>query len=321
MLYLHMQELISVIIPVYNTECYLGACLDSVLNQSYQNLEIIVINDGSTDYSQQIATKYAEQDDRIKIYSHENTGPAEVRNFGLSVATGDYIAFVDSDDLLYPDALEILLGVLAREQADMVEGAFVRGTIFDKPKKLSKINIEVFSADEAISNVLYQHKILPSMCGKLIKKNVFEGFEFTKGRLYEDLDIICRLIHNCNKLVYINYPVYFYRQNEKSITHCWNINRLDVLKVTEEIELYIQENYPSLLPAAKDRRLSANFNMYALCNIHGDHENATKCWQHIKKNRIQSLLNPKVRRKNKAGILLSFLGRNVFNVAARRIYK
>ncbi|MCH5237986.1 MAG: glycosyltransferase, partial [Muribaculaceae bacterium] len=94
------NELISVIIPVYNAERYLASCLDSILSQSYRNLEVIIINDGSSDYSLRVAEGYAEKDDRVRVYSFENEGPSEARNRGLSVATGDYLTFVDSDDLL-----------------------------------------------------------------------------------------------------------------------------------------------------------------------------------------------------------------------------
>ena len=318
-----MQEvLISVIVPLYNVEMYFSTCIDSILDQSYRNLEVIIINDGSTDFSLKIAQTYAEKDDRVKVYSFENEGLSEARNRGLSVATGEYITFVDADDMLYPEAIEILLKALIKESADISEGKTIRGKVHGNIEKPStNIKTIVYKPQEAISDVLYQHRLLPSACGKLYKKDLFEGLHFQKGTIYEDLNIFYKVFERCHKIVWIDYPVYFYRDTEGSIINSWKPQRLDVLKVTEEIENYLQEKYPDLLPSAHDRRLSANFNMFALCSINGDHENASQCWTHIKKNRTRSLLDPKVRLKNKAGIILSYFGKHIFNIAARRLYK
>lgn len=315
------ESLISVIVPVYNSEMYLAACLDSIISQTYRNLEIIVINDGSTDFSLEIAQTYADKDDRIKVFSQDNAGLSEARNRGLSVATGDLITFVDSDDLLLPDAMEILNGVMLQTEADIVEGGIISGDTIPKKIKKSSQKIDLFIPEEAISRVLYQKILLPSAWGKLYKSALFENIKYSKGILYEDLDIFYKIYDRSARIAYIDYPVYFYRNSDGSIVNSWKPQRLDVLDVTDKIEKYISEKYPDLLPAAKDRRLSANFNMFALCSIHGDKNNAGKCWQHIKQNRLQSLLNPKVRSKNKAGILLSYCGKNVFNLVARRIYR
>ena len=315
------NELISVIIPVYNAERYLASCLDSILSQSYRNLEVIIINDGSSDYSLRVAEGYAEKDDRVRVYSFENEGPSEARNRGLSVATGDYLTFVDSDDLLTPDSLEIMITYLLKYSADMVEGSFIRGKVYYEPTFKSKITVKQFNFIEAIDDLLFQTTLLPSPWGKLFKKDLFNDLSYKKHILYEDLDISYRILEKCKKIIWIDYPVYFYRKTEGSLMGTWTSKRLDVLKVTEKMESYIAERYPELLPAARDRRLSANFNMFALCSLNDDHENASKCWQHIKRNRKQSLFNPKVRLKNKAGIILSYFGKNIFNIAARRVYK
>ena len=315
------EALISIIVPVYNVEMYLSACLDSIINQSYRNLEIIVINDGSTDMSLQIAESYSAKDDRVKVYSYENAGLSEARNRGISVATGEYITYVDSDDQLYPEALKILYKTILKEKADIVQGETIRGRVYEKIEP--KVNYKVlrFNAQEAISDVLYQKILLPSAWGKLYRRELFNDLQFEKGILYEDLNIFYLIFEKCKRIVWIGCPVYFYRINEESITGAWKPQRLDVLRVTENIENYISEKYPDLRLSAKDRRLSANFNMFALCSIHGENEKSIQCWNHIKENRFQSLMNSNVRLKNKAGIVLSYFGKYIFNVAARRIYK
>ena len=314
------ESLISIIIPVYNVERYLAACLDSILDQKYRNLEIIVINDGSDDFSLKIVETYAEKDIRVIVYNFENEGLAEARNHGLSVATGDLIMFVDSDDFLLHGALEVLLKVMEVTGAEIVEGKTIKGSVY-APVHVKKTETRVFTAEEALSEMLYQKELTSSVCGKIFKRELFEGLRFEKGIVYEDLDIMYRVFERCSKIAYIDYPVYFYREREGSIINTWDSRRLDVLKVTENMEHYIGEHYPGLLRAARDRRLSANFNMFALCSKHGDNENAMKCWDNIKYYRMSSFFNPKVRIKNKGGILLSYLGRRLFKMVAKRVYK
>lgn len=313
-------KLISVIVPVYNSEMYLAACLDSILDQSYKNLEIIVINDGSTDFSLKIAETYSQKDNRLTVYSYENSGLSEARNRGLEVTTGDYVTFVDADDILLPNALELLHSELKEFSADIAEGKTIRGKIQGVFKFKPQIASHVYTSEEALSDMLYQKRLLPSVCGKLFTRCLFNDLKFEKGILYEDLNIIYKVFEKCNKIVWIDYPVYFYRQSEGSILNNWKIQRLDVLKVTEKIENYITEQYPGLINAAKNRRLSANFNMFALCSKHGEREHARNCWEIIRENRRHALFNPKVRLKNKGGIILSYLGKNIFSLIARRVY-
>lgn len=315
------EDLISVIVPVYNAEKYLASCLDSILSQSYKNLELIIINDGSTDFSLKIAETYAEKDDRVIVYSYENEGQAEARNHGLSVATGEFITFVDADDVLLPNALELLYSVISEYSVDLVEGKVIYGEIYSKATVNKGKKVDILSPSEAIEKVLYQDQMLSSPCGKLYKRSLFSGTSFVKGIIYEDLDIFYKIFDKANKIAYVDQPVYFYRDNDTSTVNTWKPQRLDVLKVTQDLENYIEAKYPELLPAAKDRRLSANFNMFALCSIHGDKENASKCWEHITKNRKASFFNPKVRIKNKAGIALSYLGKHPFKIFSRMVYK
>ncbi|MCH5241718.1 MAG: glycosyltransferase [Muribaculaceae bacterium] len=315
------EDLISVIVPVYNVERYLSACLDSILSQSYKNLEIILVNDGSTDFSLKIAEKYAEKDDRVKLYSQENKGQSAARNKGISVATGKYLTFVDADDLLMPDSLNILIHKIKSLNVDIIEGKVLKGKIFKPIELKNKIKVKIFKSDLAIEKVLYQKDLLPSLYGKLYKSSLLENIRFTEGIIYEDLDIFYKIFDKADRIALISLPVYFYRNVENSTINSWKPKRLDVLKVTEELENYIETKYPDILPAAKDRRLSANFNMFALCSIHGEKDNAGKCWEIIKKYRKNSFFNSKVRFKNKAGITLSYFGRPIFQTFSKIIYK
>lgn len=312
--------MISIIIPVYNVETYLEECVNSILIQDFSDWEILLIDDGSTDKSASIADSLAESDSRIFCYHFENGGLSVARNRGLDIAKGDLVMFIDSDDMLYPGALGNLSECLKKENVDLVEGMVIRGKnykIFEPTSYKSKF----LSSEEAVANVLYQKFMLPSACGKLFKKSLFDDLRFTPGIFYEDLDLFYFIFQRCNIIAYISTPVYFYRDTSGSIINSWNPRRLDVLKVTEKIEHHISNEKPLLLPAARDRRLSANFNMFALCSFNDDKLNADGCWRLIKQYRMASLFNPKVRFKNKAGIIISFFGKRFFNLVARFVYK
>lgn len=315
------EDIISVIVPVYNGERYLAACLDSIITQSYKLLEIIVINDGSSDFGLEIAQKYSEKDDRIKVYTYENGGLSVARNRGLSLATGDYITFVDADDLLLPRALETMYRILKKHGGDIIQGETIRAKVHKEIQLPKKFPYLEFKPEEAISNVLYQKKLLPSVCAKLYKRDLFKDINFEKGLLYEDLNIFYLLFERANKIIWIDFPVYFYRDTDGSIINTWTPKRLDVLKVTENIENYMLTHYPGIIGGARDRRLSANFNMFALCSLNGEKEKASECWKLIKNYRMKALWDSQVRNKNKVGILLSFLGPNIFANLSKFIYK
>ena len=312
--------MISVIVPVYNVERYIRECIDSILSQTFTDWELILVDDGSTDSCPSVLDAYASTDRRIRVIHKENGGLSSARNSGLECARGEFIVFVDGDDALYPEALKQLMDVHSETDADLVEGSFTYGKSVPKIKR-GDYTVKIYTPRDAIEDVLYQKILLPSAWGKLYRKKLFGNIRFREGILYEDLDVFYLLFAECNKIAFVSAPVYFYRMASGSILHVWNRRRADVLDVTERIEKHIAENNPSLLPAARDRRLSANFNIFSLASIHGEKGIAERCWKTICAYRGKSLFDPNVRLKNKAGIMLSYLGKNVFKSVAKAVYR
>lgn len=304
--------MISVIVPAYNVEKYIADCLESITTQSYRDLEIIVVNDGSTDRTLDIINRHAATDPRIRVISQPNGGLSAARNAGLDAATGEWIVFVDGDDMLLPDSLSHLLKITEDTRADIVCGSFIRQ---NSEPKLTNSKIRCFSGVEAFKNILFQKHIDHSAWGKLYRRSIFDSLRFTTGILYEDLDIAWDVFVPAKKIVCTSRPVYFYRVTPGSILHKFSRRRLDVLTITEKIERRTAELSPELLKAARDRRLSANFNILGLIAAN----NATKeyqqvcdqAWSVIRTHRRTSLFNSNVRLKNKVGILLSYLGRGL----------
>ena len=312
--------MVSIIVPIYNAEKYLRECLDSIIAQTFTDWELILVDDGSTDSSGSIAESYARSNPKIKVIHVENGGLSWARNHGIDMARGDYLMFVDADDALYPDSIRLLMEAMNREGADIASGDFEEGVDFHNVST-AKFSVTIFTPAEAVENVLYQSRLLPSACGKIYRTEIFESLRYTEGLYYEDLDFFYRLFFKSKRIVHISAPVYFYRTTPGSILHTWNKRRLDVLKVTEIIEDFMAKNRPDLLPAARDRRLSANFNIFALASNNKECDVADTCWRVIKKYRKESLFNPKVRLKNKIGIMISYFGRGVLSCAGKIVYR
>lgn len=329
--------MVSIIIPAYNTGKYLCECLDSVLRQTWRDVEVIVVNDGSTDATEEIARGYAARDGLVKLITVSNGGQAAARNIGLDRAEGEWIAFVDSDDMLYPRAIETLMGIALRSGAPIACGRFVEGRRWvgerygsdgsnrsNRGHGETEIPFELLTAEEFMERMLYQSGADSSVCCKLYARRLFEKERFVPGILYEDLDIACRLAAEGGSVAVSEEVVYFYRENPESSTHRFTPRRLDVLDVTARIEEYVALNYPRLLPAARDRRLSASFNMLGLIVANDAEEEyrdaAVQCRDTIRRYRRGSLLNPRVRLKNKLGILASYFGQRFLDAILRRVY-
>lgn len=218
MLRMRKEPLVSIIVPVYNTEMFIVRCIESILQQTYKNIEILLINDGSTDMSGIICEKYAFRDQRIKYFKQANQGLSAARNKGLDNVTGEYILFVDSDDYLDENAVETFLNIAVSENADItileVKTETVQGLQYSPKKELS------VASSEQLREKILKDKIGNHVITKCFKKDLWNSVRFPLGLVYEDLFIMPRLVSVANKIVYRCEAVYFYnRCNENSLTY------------------------------------------------------------------------------------------------------
>lgn len=314
--------MISVVIPVYNREDYIEACLDSVIRQSYGSLEIIVVNDGSTDSTGDICRRKAADDSRIKVIDRPNGGLSRARNIGLDYATGDFVTFVDSDDMLHHDALKVMAEIVRKSNCDIIAARYDYSTTPHFETPLTD-EYRIIGSVKAIELTLYQtHGMNNSVCGKLFRQRLFDKVRFTGGTMFEDLDIFYKLYNQTDRIALSKAPVYFYRANPTSFINRWSPARLDAIKVCDDMAEYIYNNIPSLKKAADDRCLSTAFNMLINTTLNNVEPSvAAKCRQTIKQFRLQSLLNPKVRLKNKIGIIMSYGGTQTIIFLSRWLSK
>lgn len=228
-----MSPLVSIIVPIYNVESYLRRCLDSIVNQTYTNLEIILVDDGSPDNCPQICDEYAAKDNRIVVIHRENGGLSDARNVGLDICKGEYISFVDSDDWVNERYIEALFNLTIKVDADIAIGEHEK--IYNEQIYSSRIveKKQILFPLEAIE-VLFQRKYLSFILswGKLYKKHLFDNVKFPKGRFHEDEFTSFILFYNANKIAYTSEILYYYYQRTDSIMSI--SHPYDLLKAEEK---------------------------------------------------------------------------------------
>ena len=268
------KEMVSIIIPIYNVEEYLEECLNSAISQSYENLEIILVDDGSTDRSGIICDLFKQKDERIKIIHKQNGGQSDARNVGIQMATGKYLYFLDSDDLLARDAIYTMVNIAEKTRCDVVMSA---AQVFKKkkPKDTSCIGIEcVVDVEEAMRRMFLHRGVGHEPWGKLYHRKIWNVFRFPIGKIYEDYAVLYKVMASCNKVAIIETPLYFYRIRQGSTMNvALKEKELQIFDISNSVTHFIRENLPGLKEYAEylqlvtylktmKRILDGGFNQY-----------------------------------------------------------
>lgn len=213
-----MKNLVSIIIPIYNAEKYIQHCISSVLVQTYTNIEIILVNDGSTDNSLNICQKLQKQDKRIKIINQENKGASIARLEGIKQSKGEYLSFVDSDDFIEPDYIELLVKAIDIHHATIAACNMVKHEVNESPKIIRNNHTQILDEEE-LHKRFFNYDFW-GFWGKIYKKNVFEEIYFPKATINEDYVVMAQLFHKYKEIVYIDIPLYHYLiHNNESLSN------------------------------------------------------------------------------------------------------
>lgn len=262
------NDLISIIIPVYKVEKYLEKCIESVLKQTYTNLQIILVDDGSPDNCGKICDEYAKKDSRIEVIHKANGGLSDARNVGISKAKGRYIGFVDSDDYIKEDMYEILLNLIKKYDAD-VSICNLYDVIDGNECIRNKENgIREYSRIDILKEILLDKNIQSYAWNKLYKKELFDEIKYPIGKKYEDIGTTFYLFEKCNKIVVTSEPEYYYLKRADSLVN--NVTESTILDYTEIIiqrYLYIKQNIKEL------RKYNNYYLAKTLITAHNDIEN------------------------------------------------
>ena len=248
-----MDSLISVIVPIYNVEKYLDKCVDSIINQTYKNLEIILVDDGSPDNCPQMCDDYAKKDSRIRVVHKENGGLSDARNAGMKVATGEYISFIDSDDYISLDFYETLFQTMIDNDSDIVECSVVKfyeDNNFDEYR--DDLKVTNYETVDALDGLISENPFKQHVWNKLYKSSVALDIPYAVGKLNEDEFWTYQVFGKAKKVTRINKTMYYYFQRNGSIMgNGYNIRRLDALEGKMNRQAYIEKNFPTLTTKAK----------------------------------------------------------------------
>lgn len=249
-----MNEKVSVIVPVYKVEDYLDRCVKSIVSQTYTNLEIILVDDGSPDKCPEICDKWASKDSRIRVIHKENGGLSDARNAGMAVATGEYTSFIDSDDYIAEVFFERLLTTAKNTDSDIVECDVLKFSENDVPRFNDRdFDVQTYNTQEALSRLISENGFRQHVWNKLYKTESALYAEFEKGKLNEDEFWTYRIFGIAERVTKIDLPMYFYLQRSDSIMGAsYSIRRLDALEAKALRQKYIEAKFPSLRSQAKN---------------------------------------------------------------------
>lgn len=237
------MEKVSVIVPIYNVEDYLEECINSIINQTYKNLEIILVDDGSKDSSGKMCDNYQKKDDRIRVFHKKNGGLSDARNEGIKRATGKYICFVDSDDYIENNYIELLYNNIKKFNVKISVASY-RYVFEDGNIKNFEMASELMLKSSAMKKLFYENAFGNYAWNKMYDINLFNDIKFPIGRKMEDLGIMYLLIEKCSKIYFDSSIIYNYRQRKNSIVHNINKNFLvDRLDLTIERFEHFKKNY------------------------------------------------------------------------------
>lgn len=306
--------MLSVIIPIYNVEKYLTKCIESVINQTYKNIEIILVNDGSTDNSKEIIDKYSSIDSRIKVINKKNGGLSDARNVGIELAKGEYITFLDSDDWIELNMYEKLYKYIKQENADIVQCSYQKVYDEEVNNQKNKEEVNIMSGEKSLYNLGEKTVVV---WNKIYKRELFNDIRFPKGKYHEDEFTIYKVLYKANKIVDLNLPLVYYRQREDSIMNSkFNLKRLDALEAfNERLAFYKEKNLDELQQITFAQILHFTNLFYIKIkdsDIDNKHEILKVLRKSIKKDYILFMKNKYVTLKQKILLTIFILNKEIF---------
>ena len=299
---------ISIIVPVYNMEQYLERCVDSILAQTYANIEVILVDDGSKDSSPKICDRYAEQDSRVKVVHKINGGLSSARNAGLDVATGDYIGFVDSDDYISAEMYELVAKRLDESDCEIANVMYVRADEDGNttPSKVPHNTDKEIAACQFVRELML-HTGDVSVCTKLFRAEIFNGVRFPEGKLNEDLIFMLDVFGKVNKVAFVAHIGYYYFTRSGSTSSGYGKAVIDMVGNSLTAKKIVDSAYPNL---RKETERFALFQHMAYLLIVPASEalKSNEVYQgakkYLRKNAFGGMFNNYLTLKNKIAIIL-----------------
>ena len=299
---------VGVVVPAYNVAPYIGQCLQSIISQDYRDLQIVVVDDGSTDRTPEVLAEYAKVDGRITVIRQENAGLSEARNTAMRHITAPMVTMVDGDDMLLPGIVTAWVEALQRyPQCDMAISGFTANPRITR-YPVNTIIWQKLSGKKCLKNMLYRRKgYYMSAWGSLMRTALWKGVTFPPGKIYEDLATMWRIFLRCDTVLHATTPGYYYRQRPGSIINTFTPRRFDVLDICRNLVDEMSRVSPEMARAACDRQFSAACNILGLLqrNRLSSTPPADRCWEIIRRQRAAVFRDSDSRVRNRLAALLS----------------
>lgn len=315
-----MEELISIIVPIYNVEEFLPNCINSILKQKYSNLEIILVDDGSPDHCGNICDEYAQKDSRIRVIHKENGGLSDARNAGIRIATGRYFTFIDSDDYISEDYVSYLYSLLIQYHADISVCDLFKTSSMSETEQRDADTVYEYGVDEALEAMLYAKVFSTSADAKLYKRELFEGVEYPVGKYMEDLFTTYRLICKSSKIVCGKRVCYYYLHREGSILHSSfsekHLHGFEALKIMYETEI---KNRPNTVQKAYRSQMVSSMAA-VLAKKPPKHPKIDEIWAEVKHYLLEVIGNDKNSKRLRAQAFLMLFGKKIASFIIVKYY-
>ena len=313
------MEKVSIVVPVYNVEDYLKYCVDSLINQSYKNIEIILVDDGSTDDSGRICDEYAQEDDRVRVLHIENGGLSNARNTGVNVASAEWVIFIDSDDYYDRRTVEYLVQLQKKYAVDLVATSVIEVRDFQSDDFIGSLtDIDSLKLDRytALKEMFYGNIVGTHPGGKLYKKEILMKFPFPEGMIYEDLAVSFEHIGACNEIAVGCINLYkYYRRPGSIVNSSYSDKFLDFYKAIEINREFVQRDYPN--DKEMKKALTVRYVFKGLHVVHAllgsqMYEQVNKIRKEYRRYWKDILINSHITRKNKLKYLLLLLSPHLY---------
>ena len=307
-----MDPKISVVLPIYNVEKYLEKCMESIFNQTYKNLEILLVDDGSPDGCPALCDAYAKKDKRVRVVHKKNGGISDARNAGVAESSGQYIAFVDSDDYVESDYIEYLYSLIKKYNCKM---SLCQHTVkFEGGREIcyGKNGDDLLTSKDCIERMLYNDVIDTSCWAKLFSADLAKKFLYPKGKLFEDIGTVYKFFIESEQIACGWQSKYFYMMRPKSIVHCnFNPHKLDLLEMTDSMASEVKSIFPDLEKACLRRQVYSRFStLNQMLDVKEKvyKEKRKEIIRCIKENKKALLSDKKLPRRDKLALYLLSMG-------------
>ena len=314
--------LISIIVPVYNVREYIEDCLISLQKQNYPKIEIIIIDDGSTDGSGVFCDEFAKREPRMKVIHQENAGLSAARNRGLRESHGEYLTFVDSDDLVEPDYVQYLFNLINQNQTNLsvcpLKEITSKGKIVNYGADYSD---KLMSTEEALGRMLREEGFTVVAYAKMYHRSLWQGITFPENALHEDLAITYRLVMKCPKIAFGSEPKYIYRKRKNSISSSeFSDQKFSIITFTDQMCDAIEAKFPYLINTTNLRRMHARFSVLRqLVSVkdltHSQQAREKDIIKYLKTNKKFITKNPYAHLRDKLALHSLMLGKKFFKIA------